>query len=153
MEQLSSFWNCVCEGGSCNGKSVAKAAFVYATKSQRATRQSQQSTIKCSKRLFWQQDASLLCVTPLLRGIPGRLPAAGAKTRRVYCARGVGHMFPSKVSLPVRDMDTGPHLIHDFLGPREFVPKLANGRFSVFAHPCSQHAHRPHCVTTSVAID
>jgi len=34
---ISSFWNCVCEGGSWNGKSGAEAVFVYATKSQRAT--------------------------------------------------------------------------------------------------------------------
>jgi len=38
---ISSFWNCVCEGGSWNGKSGAEAVFVYATKSQHATRQSQ----------------------------------------------------------------------------------------------------------------
>jgi len=38
---ISQFWNCVREGGSWNGKSGAEAVFVYATKSQRASRQSQ----------------------------------------------------------------------------------------------------------------
>ena len=28
-ETISSFWNCVCEGGSCNGKSGEEAVFVY----------------------------------------------------------------------------------------------------------------------------
>ena len=31
---ITPFWNCVCEGGSWNGKSGAEAVFVYATKSQ-----------------------------------------------------------------------------------------------------------------------
>jgi len=38
---ISPFCSCVCEGGSWNGKSGAEAVFVYATKSQRATWQSQ----------------------------------------------------------------------------------------------------------------
>ena len=40
MEQFRHFGS-ICEGGSWNGKSGAEAVFVYATKSQRATRQSQ----------------------------------------------------------------------------------------------------------------
>jgi len=38
MEQFRHFGS-ICEGGSWNGKSGAEAVFVYATKSQRATRQ------------------------------------------------------------------------------------------------------------------